>query len=235
MWFPVRVLDFLFVRFQLTSVYTNVNGTYPKKSWNFSKKRGGSSKKVSLRGFSKKQKFNSLENIKERSTPRSGGRAGTGKLSLVGLLKVARDFRKFPDSHKTDPTWDASPRLLDCPSHSGTFDTELRTRKNSIILLNSNLNLNSKKYFFWIRFWTRLKLFEFIRKIFKLLKRNKRSLRNIVCCSSIHNPCKLKLWFYQKLHVVYLFMPLRPITSRAANSNSLNSVIFAELELELEK
>ena len=40
----------------------------------------------------------------------------------------------------------------------------------------------------------------------------------------------------EKLHVVYLFMPLRPMKSRAAilNSNSLNSVIFAELELELE-
>jgi len=72
------------------------------------------------------------------------------------------------------------------------------TRKNSIILPNSNLNL--KKYFFWIRTrtWTRIKLFEFIRKIFKLLKRIKRSLRNIVCCSSSHNACKLKLWFYQK-------------------------------------
>jgi len=27
--------------------------------------------------------------------------------------------------------------------------------------------------------------------MFKLLKRNKRSLQNIVCCSSGHNPCKL--------------------------------------------
>ena len=40
----------------------------------------------------------------------------------------------------------------------------------------------------------------------------------------------------EKLHVVYLFMPLRLIKSRAANSNlksnSLNSVIFAKLELE---
>ena len=34
----------------------------------------------------------------------------------------------------------------------------------------------------------------------------------------------------EKLHVVYLFMPLRPIKSRASNLNSLNSVIFAELE-----
>ena len=40
----------------------------------------------------------------------------------------------------------------------------------------------------------------------------------------------------EKLHV-YLFMPLRPIglKSRAANLNSLNSVIFAERELELKK
>ena len=40
----------------------------------------------------------------------------------------------------------------------------------------------------------------------------------------------------EKLHVVYLFMSLGPVKSRAAilNSNSLNSVIFAELELELE-
>ena len=36
----------------------------------------------------------------------------------------------------------------------------------------------------------------------------------------------------EKLHVDYLFMPLRPIKFRAATSNSLNSVIFAELELE---
>ena len=35
----------------------------------------------------------------------------------------------------------------------------------------------------------------------------------------------------EKLHVVYLFMPLRPIKSMAAILN-LNSVIFAELELE---
>ena len=56
-----------------------------------------------------------------------------------------------------------------------------RTRKNSIILPNSNLN--SKKYFFWTR--TRIKLFEFIRRISKLLKRNKRSPRNIVCCSIV--------------------------------------------------
>ena len=40
--------------------------------------------------------------------------------------------------------------------------------------------------------------FEFFREIFKLLKRNKRSLRNIVCCSNSHNPCILKLRFYQK-------------------------------------
>ena len=53
-----------------------------------------------------------------------------------------------------------------------------------------------KNIFFWTR--TRIKLFEFIRKIFKLWKRNKRLLRNIVCCSSSHHPCKLKLWFYQK-------------------------------------
>ena len=41
----------------------------------------------------------------------------------------------------------------------------------------------------------------------------------------------------EKLHIVYLFMPLRLIKSKAANSNlnSLNSVIFAELEPELEK
>ena len=34
---------------------------------------------------------------------------------------------------------------------------------------------------------TRMKLFkfEFIRKIFKLLRRNKKSLRNIVCCSIV--------------------------------------------------
>ena len=68
------------------------------------------------------------------------------------------------------------------------FVARLWTRKNSIILPNS------KNYFFW----TRIKLFKFIRKILKLLKRNKRSLRNTVCCSSSHNQCKLKLWFYQK-------------------------------------
>ena len=37
----------------------------------------------------------------------------------------------------------------------------------------------------------------------------------------------------EKLHVVYLFIPLQSIKSRALNS--LNSVIFAELEPELEK
>ena len=35
----------------------------------------------------------------------------------------------------------------------------------------------------------------------------------------------------EMLHVVYLFMPLRPIKSGAANSNSLNTIIFAELQL----
>ena len=74
----------------------------------------------------------------------------------------------------------------------------LRTRTRWTRSFLPNSNLNSKKYFFWTRTWTRIKLFEFIRKIFKLLKRNKRSLRNIVCCTSSHNPCKLKLWFYQK-------------------------------------
>ena len=50
--------------------------------------------------------------------------------------------------------------------------TRASTRKNSIILPNSNLN--SKNCFFS----TQIKLFEFIRTIFKLLKRNMRSLRN---------------------------------------------------------
>ena len=35
----------------------------------------------------------------------------------------------------------------------------------------------------------------------------------------------------EKVHGVHFFMPLRPIKSRSENSNSLNSVIFAELEL----
>ena len=35
----------------------------------------------------------------------------------------------------------------------------------------------------------------------------------------------------EKLHVVYLFMPLRPIKSRAAISNSLNSIVFVEFGL----
>ena len=38
------------------------------------------------------------------------------------------------------------------------------------------------------------------------MKRNKRSLRNIVCCSSSHNSCKLKLWFYQKKAANRLFV-----------------------------
>ena len=78
------------------------------------------------------------------------------------------------------------------------------TRKNAIVSPNSNLTLNSKKYFFWTRTWTRIKLFEFIRKILKLLKKNIRSLRNVVCCSSSHNPCKLKLWFYQKKSCMFI-------------------------------
>ena len=66
--------------------------------------------------------------------------------------------------------------------------------------------LKLEKIFFWTRTWTRIKLFEFIKKILKLLKRNKRSLRNIVCCSSSHNPCKLKLWFYKRKAAYCLFV-----------------------------
>ena len=58
--------------------------------------------------------------------------------------------------------------------HSG-----LRTPKNSII------SPNLKKYFFCTPTWTWIKLFDFTRKIFKLLKWNKRSLRNIVCFSIV--------------------------------------------------
>ena len=47
------------------------------------------------------------------------------------------------------------------------YELELQLQRiNSIILPNSNLN--SKKYFFWTRTWTRINLLDFIRKIFKL-------------------------------------------------------------------
>ena len=49
----------------------------------------------------------------------------------------------------------------------------------------AELELELEKIFFPNSYLSSNKGFEFIRKIFKLLKRNKRSLRNIVCCSIV--------------------------------------------------
>ena len=73
---------------------------------------------------------------------------------------------------------------------------------------------------------------------YNLFNRKPLSLFGIAFSPSISEAAATMLLPKEKLHVVYLFMPLRPMKSRAANSNmnsnSLNSVIFAELELEFE-
>ena len=127
----------------------------------------------------------------------------------------------------------APPRNISC------YATVITSNKQPKVInraanLNSIILPNSKKYFFWTqtRTWTRIKLFEFIKKICKLLKRNKRSPRNIVCCWSSHNPCKLKLWFYQKKSCISFICScqcdLQPpgLQTRSFMPNSKNKILW---------
>ena len=121
---------------------------------------------------------------------------------------------------------------------------ELKLKLEKIFFFNLNSNKTAQVWVHWTN-----------GQIFKLLKRNKRSLRNIVCSSSSHNLCKLKLRFYQKKNCMsfvcschcdlyfYLFncmstcgekvIAILDIHRPELNLNS-KKLIFVEHQLELE-
>ena len=156
-------------------------------------------------------------------------------------FKISRYANASPGCRLGEKIWSLilDPTTLKMLPPSLTWTRNRWTRSFS-----PNSNLNSKKYFFWtrIRTWTRIKLFEFIGKIFKLLKKNKRSVRNIVCCSSSHNPCKLRLWFYQKKSCMSficscrcdLLSPGLRTWTRWTRSFSPNSNFNSDLQIALE-